>query len=575
MLYIGGPTEEPIRSPQGGEQPQCDLEDERLVARDSFVSRPATWVDVKRTGHYASSPMPTHDTGVRIGREDSSKTGAVMDLRHITRTWATGPAALVPCVVATAVLVFLGTGLHPIWWLTWLAPLPMLLVAHRASARLARLSAILAWALGSLNMWPYYLGALHLPLLLVVGASLLPAAVFGLAVGLFRLLVLRDAPARAALSVPLVWVVYEFLYAELSPHATFGNLGYSQMECLPIVQLASLAGIWAIGFCLLLVPSTVAAVVARRGSARERGVVAAATCIAVAASIGFGFWRLSSAPSSAQTLRVGLVAAGAENEFFVGTLDGGADPLGLLHAYADKIPSLRGDGAELVVLPEKTAFIDAESLASADALLAREATDAGVPIVVGLDVGGDAQRENQERMYTPQGTVAATYTKHHLVPGFEDRDSPGTGITILEQPSGVWGMEICKDMDFPALSRQYGRLDVALLVVPAWDFGEDGWLHDRMAVLRGVESGFTVVRAAAEGRLTISDDRGRVLAEAVSEQAPFTTLVASAPLSHTPTLYAVWGDWFAFIAVAGLVALIASLVVRPNRAPPGPSLQAP
>ena len=52
----------------------------------------------------------------------------------------------------------------------------------------------------------------------------------------------------------------------------------------------------------------------------------------------------------------------------------------------------------------------------------------------------------------------------------------------------------------------------SLLLVPAWDFDVDGWLHGRMAILRGVESGFSIVRAPKQGILTVTDDRGRVLA---------------------------------------------------------------
>lgn len=33
-----------------------------------------------------------------------------------------------------------------------------------------------------------------------------------------------------------------------------------------------------------------------------------------------------------------------------------------------------------------------------------------------------------------------------------------------------------------------------------------------MAILRGVESGFSIARAAKQGRLTVSDSRGRVFA---------------------------------------------------------------
>ena len=45
-------------------------------------------------------------------------------------------------------------------------------------------------------------------------------------------------------------------------------------------------------------------------------------------------------------------------------------------------------------------------------------------------------------------------------------------------------MEICKDMDFPLLSRQYGNDGAGLMLVPAYDFVTDGWLHGRMAILK-------------------------------------------------------------------------------------------
>jgi apolipoprotein N-acyltransferase len=153
-----------------------------------------------------------------------------------------------------------------------------------------------------------------------------------------------------------------------------------------------------------------------------------------------------------------------------------------------------------------------------------------------------------------------------MVPGFEDVDQPGTTITVIDQPSGVWGMQICKDMDFPSLSRQYGARGVGLLLVPAWDFTLDGWMHGRMAVLRGVESGFTIARAAKQGVLTVSDGRGRILAQQDSATVPFASLVATAPVRHDHTLYVRWGDWFAWLNLAGLIVLLFS---RARKSGPG------
>jgi apolipoprotein N-acyltransferase len=98
-----------------------------------------------------------------------------------------------------------------------------------------------------------------------------------------------------------------------------------------------------------------------------------------------------------------------------------------------------------------------------------------------------------------------------------------------------------------------GGAGVGLMLVPAWDFDEDRSFHGHMAVMRGVESGFGVVRSAKQGYLTVSDDRGRILAETLSGSAPFATLLAAVPAVHDTTLYLLLGDWFAWLVLALLV----------------------
>jgi apolipoprotein N-acyltransferase len=265
-------------------------------------------------------------------------------------------------VVGTAALLFWGTGLHPVWWLTWFAPLPILLVSPSLGRGRVFCLAALAWFLGSLNLWYYLLKTIAIPLPIVFLVSAVPAGFFSLAVLQFRRFILRGALWRAVLLFPALWVAYEYLNTVISPHGTFGSLGYTQMDFLPVLQLASLAG--------------------------------------------------------------------------------------------------------------------------------------------------------------------------------------------------IWGMQICKDMDFPALSRQYGAKGAGLLLVPAWDFTLDGWLHGRMAVMRGVESGFTIARAAKQGVLTVSDNRGRILAQQDAATVRFASLLTNAPVRHDDTLYTRWGDWFAWLNIAGLLGLL-------------------
>lgn len=99
------------------------------------------------------------------------------------------------------------------------------------------------------------------------------------------------------------------------------------------------------------------------------------------------------------------------------------------------------------------------------------------------------------------------------------------------------------------------------MLVPAIDFDVDRTFHGHMAIMRGVESGFAVARSARRGFLTVSDDRGRILAQVRSDSARFATLLVAAPAAHAQTLFLAWGDWFAWLALAILASALLRLTV--------------
>jgi apolipoprotein N-acyltransferase len=223
--------------------------------------------------------------------------------------------------------------------------------------------------------------------------------------------------------------------------------------------------------------------------------------------------------------------------------------------YAEQMKALAGQGVQVFVLPEHGGPVTNASQSDFDGLLGQMARQTGAYVTVGIDRSVPTATWNQERLYSPDGSFAASYNKHHLLPHWEN-ETPGTQRTVVSQPSGKWGMEICKDMDFPRLSRQYSQDGVGLLLVPAWDFVDDGWLHGRMAVLRGVESGFSIARSAKLGLLTATDDRGRILADRNTLAVPFATVIATVPVRHDATIYSRFGDWFAWLDIVVLAILM-------------------
>jgi apolipoprotein N-acyltransferase len=453
-------------------------------------------------------------------------------------------------LIASLAGFYLGTGLHPLWPLLWIAPVPLLILAPRVSHKIAFASAFIAFAGGSLNEWHYAHSLIHMPAQILILFLFVPAIVFALGLLLYRGFGLRGMPVAASLALPSLWVAYEYLSALASPHSTFGNLGYTQITFLPFIQLASLTGIWGLSFFVFLFGSTASVLLRSTFPAHARRNVALVAALLYLAIFSYGIWRLNNAPN-APTVRVALAASDTRDNLIATNPE---TSFSLLERYAGQVPALAAGGAKIIIFPEHTAIVTDDAgpntVRDVDALFVSAAAANEAFILIGVDRATANAHYNEARFYSPTG-LAATYHKQHLLPPFENVFTPGSELTTLGQPSGLWGLAICKDMDFPHLAREYGKLGVGLLLVPAWDFNADGWLHGRMAILRGVESGFSIARSAKQGILAVSDDRGRVLAQrATTTDTPFVTLVADAPVGHTATLYSRLGDWFANLNLA-------------------------
>ncbi len=159
--------------------------------------------------------------------------------------------------------------------------------------RTALAVAFAAWAIGAANEWGYFLDFIEIPLPLSILQIVVPALLFALDVWLWRRLLLRGRPASAALAFASFWVVFEFALQRFSPHSTFGDLAYSQMDCLPILQLASVAGLSSIDFLLFFLPASLATLSVGPREGTLRVVVAALLMLSL--SVTWGSGRLKAA----------------------------------------------------------------------------------------------------------------------------------------------------------------------------------------------------------------------------------------------------------------------------------------
>jgi apolipoprotein N-acyltransferase len=116
-------------------------------------------------------------------------------------------------------------------------------------------------------------------------------------------------------------------------------------------------------------------------------------------------------------------------------------------------------------------------------------------------------------------------------------------------------------MDFIHPAADYGRAGIALLLDPAWDFHVDRAWHGHIAIMRGVEGGYSIAHAAKDGLLTVTDDRGRILGEVQTRSEGFVSLLVNVPVRHDRTVFDQWGTWFGWVAGVMLLGVVVRLLV--------------
>ena len=167
------------------------------------------------------------------------------------------------------------------------------------------------------------------------------------------------------------------------------------------------------------------------------------------------------------------------------------------------------------------------------------------------------ERRNEAWWFAPDGRLVTNYLKHFMAP--PEREFVSGSEYPVNSIDGVnYGVAICKDMHFASLGRGFGVRDAAVMLVPAWDFHDDAAMAANMTKLRGVENGYTVVRSARDGLLSVSDAYGRMLAVTESKASPGASLFAKANVGpRVGTIYTRIGDALGWLCVAGALVIIA------------------
>ncbi|SHH22578.1 carbon-nitrogen hydrolase family protein [Massilia sp. CF038] len=446
-------------------------------------------------------------------------------------------------------------GLESVWWLAWVVPAPLLALACRSSASDARWTVAFAALIGTSVNLPYFAKVMPLQFALLV--IVLQALTWLVVVMAARRVVLRYGAWWTVFAYPLIWAALDTLTAAFLPDGNWGSLGYTQADFLPALQLTALFGVPGLVFVMSLTASALAMPLTFGRTLPQAWRASALSALVLLGTLSYGAARLATPATPGTPTVLGLAVV---DDYLDAKIPRSVSAA-VWSRYDVLIESLAAQGAQIIVLPEKIEVLPPAASTALQTHLAALAAKLNIWIVAGVGVDDGGKRVNLAWMLSPQAGLVENYQKHRMAPP-EREFIPGHEYNTHVIAGVQYGLAICKDFHFASMGRAYGQRGAAVMLVPAWDFIDDAELASAITLTRGVENGYTIVRASREGWLTVTDGYGRMLAREDSAPLPGKAMLYRATLpAQIGTLYTRIGDVFGWICV-GLVVLLFAIGLR-------------
>jgi len=404
---------------------------------------------------------------------------------------------------------------------------------------------------------------------------------------------------------PTAWVLFDFLRTGGFLGYPWGMLGSSQYAFLPLIQIASITGIWGVSFIVLLVNAALASFFPDCGWERRvlrwRLIPTAALVLLVLTGgtiyLLVSGGKADSEDRTAMPVRIALIQQNS-------------DPR--KHDYRETFEKLKqltdkamAEDPDIVIWSE-TAFVpnirrwsrydpDKYVLAGVVRDFLEYQQDLGTWLLTGNDDYELSEGENGEEvrldynaavLFSPDGERVETYHKLHLVPFteyFPYKESlpgfyklllafdvylwePGRERVIFDHPRFSFITPICFEDTFPDDIRRFIKLGAGAIINISndyWSLTEvEAKQHYINSLFRAVENRRPLLRATASGLTCYVDPSGKLVAEVPYYSEEY--LLAEVPVGNSRlTFYTRYGDWFpilqgimlAVLAISTLAAL--------------------
>jgi apolipoprotein N-acyltransferase len=490
--------------------------------------------------------------------------------------------------IASGAMIALSFPSPGLSFLAWIALIPMLIAMEESTPRVAfrigmtcgitAYALILYWLNIVFTRYGHLPWSVSIPVYLLLVLWL--AMFYGLSTCTARLGEL--AGIKAAFTLPVAWVAFDFIRSFLFSGFAWAMLGHSQYRTLPLIQIADLAGVY--GITLLIVLANIVlhrALRAVSGAGVPYPVKSAAVILLLLlGTLYYGFSRLNVPEATrSKPLRVALIQGNIPQDvkwspaFRQQTLD----------TYERLTREASRGGVDLIVWPESAVpffFQDEPLQAERIRTLAREMNAC---LLFGSPAhelrNGRSTFLNSAFMVSPRGETLGRADKLHLVPfgeyvplgniltfinkivvGIGDF-APGERAVTLDTGSTKLGVQVCYEVIFPELSRQYVQAGARVMVAitnDAW-FGRSSAPYQHLAIstFRAIETRTPLIRAANTGITAIIDQNGHIRTMTGLFVEAYRT--GEVQPGNGRSLYLTIGDlpaWLCVLLTAGVALLV-------------------
>ena len=410
-----------------------------------------------------------------------------------------------------------------------------------------------------------------------------------------------------AFSGAAIWVALEMIRARLFTGFPWNLIGVSQYQLIPLIQIASLTGVYGVSF--LVVWMSLSLFLAVKVIIQEPGSSSAwlgEIILALAVLTGvlvFGFKKAGQSSATGRELAVALVQPAIPQTLIW-------DPAENSNRFSHVLTlskSALADEVELLIWPEsaipellrydETTYQAVTSIARSNRIWMIVGADDAEPRLGTADPN-DADYFNSSFLINPDGKLTATYRKRNLVVfgeyvplarwfPFLKHFTPISGSFTAGTRPVAFDMTsiqirtatlICFEDIFPQLARENVTESTDFLVNLTNDgwFGKSAqqWQHAANAVFRAVENGVPLLRCCNNGLTCWMDANGRIrqiFRDNSGSEYGVGFMHAKIPLlakgqKRDTTFYNLHGDWFGWGCVTVMfLSLIALFMGRKGR----------